>query len=98
MTVYQTAQNMVLPEDDKDEIAVSIVMPCLNEIGSLPHCITNAQDALLLILERYGLSGEVVIADNGSTDGSQELARSRGARAASSSRGACCSRWPWRCG
>ncbi|MEV5033410.1 glycosyltransferase family 2 protein [Sphingobium sp. LMC3-1-1.1] len=80
MTVYQTAQNMVLPEDDKDEIAVSIVMPCLNEIGSLPHCITNAQDALLLILERYGLSGEVVIADNGSTDGSQPLAHSLGAR------------------
>ena len=59
---------------------VSIIMPCLNEIQSLPHCITNAQAALALIRERYGLSGEIVIADNGSTDGSQAFATSQGAR------------------
>lgn len=59
---------------------VSIVMPCLNEIQSLPHCIDNARAALNLIQLRYGLSGEIVIADNGSTDGSQQLALSRGAR------------------
>jgi hypothetical protein len=59
---------------------VSIVMPCLNEVRSLPHCIANAQEALRRIEEQYGLAGEIIIADNGSTDGSQELAASLGAR------------------
>lgn len=59
---------------------VSIVMPCLNETQSLPHCIENARQALSWIEERYGLSGEIVVADNGSTDGSQALARELGAR------------------
>lgn len=61
-------------------VAVSIVMPCLNETESLPHCVANAQQALALIKDRFGLDGEVVVADNGSTDGSQDLARSLGAR------------------
>lgn len=61
-------------------LAVSIVMPCLNEVQSLPHCIANARDALAQIEARYGLAGEIVIADNGSTDGSQELAYRMGAR------------------
>lgn len=59
---------------------VSIVMPCLNEIKSLPHCIANAREALLRIEQSYGLAGEIVIADNGSTDGSQTLASKLGAR------------------
>jgi len=59
---------------------VSIVMPCLNEIQSLPHCIANAQEALREIERLYGLAGEIVIADNGSTDGSQALAAALGAR------------------
>ncbi len=59
---------------------VSIVMPCLNETQSLPHCIANARDALDQIQRIYGLAGEIVIADNGSTDGSQALATSLGAR------------------
>lgn len=66
--------------DSATAIDVSIVMPCLNEIQSLSHCIANAQAALEGIHAQYGLSGEIVIADNGSTDGSQALARSRGAR------------------
>lgn len=61
-------------------IDVSIVMPCLNETQSLAHCVANAKDALAQMATAYGLAGEVVIADNGSTDGSQELARSLGAR------------------
>ena len=61
-------------------IDVSIVMPCLNEIRSLPHCIANAKDALEQIGIDYGLTGEIVVADNGSTDGSQALATSLGAR------------------
>lgn len=59
---------------------VSIVMPCLNEAQSLPHCIANAREALDLMRRDLGLSGEIVIADNGSVDGSQLIARSLGAR------------------
>ncbi len=59
---------------------VTIVMPCLNEVDSLPHCMANAQDALARIAATLGLRGEIVIADNGSTDGSQALATELGAR------------------
>jgi glycosyltransferase involved in cell wall biosynthesis len=59
---------------------VTIVMPCLNEVQSLPHCIGNALDALARLRTELGLSGEVVVADNGSTDGSQALATEFGAR------------------
>ncbi|MCX9148254.1 glycosyltransferase family 2 protein [Erythrobacter sp. WG] len=59
---------------------VTIVMPCLNEIQSLPHCMANALDALADLRTRLGMSGEIVIADNGSTDGSQALATELGAR------------------
>lgn len=61
-------------------LGVSIVMPCLNEVQSLPHCIANAQEALRRIEQAYGLVGEIVIADNGSIDGSQQLAARLGAR------------------
>ena len=61
-------------------IDVSIVMPCLNEVQCLPHCIANAQDALRRIADIHGLRGEIVVADNGSTDGSQALATRLGAR------------------
>jgi len=59
---------------------VTIVMPCLNEVQSLPHCIANARAALAEIEEAFGLAGEIVIADNGSTDGSQSVASALGAR------------------
>lgn len=55
---------------------VSIVMPCLNEAETIATCIRKAQS----FLERSGISGEILIGDNGSTDGSQEIARSLGAR------------------
>ena len=61
-------------------LGVSIVMPCLNEAVSLPHCIRNARAALELVDAKFGLAGEIVIADNGSTDGSQEIAIAMGAR------------------
>lgn len=63
-----------------EQLDVTIVMPCLNEVDSLPHCIGNALDALALMRSELGLSGEIVIADNGSTDGSQALATELGAR------------------
>ena len=61
-------------------VDVTIVMPCLNETISLPHCIGNALEALARMRTELGLSGEIVIADNGSTDGSQQLATELGAR------------------
>ena len=64
---------MTTPEPD---IEVSIVMPCLNEEESLGACIKMAHEGL----EGAGAKGEIVIADNGSTDGSQEIARGLGAR------------------
>ncbi|MBN8563389.1 MULTISPECIES: glycosyltransferase family 2 protein [Leptolyngbya] len=57
-------------------VELSIVMPCLNEAETLETCIKKAQ----WYLEQHQVSGEVIIADNGSTDGSQEIARSLGAR------------------
>jgi len=62
------------------KVDVSIVMPCLNEIQSLEHCVTSALEVLDNLRERHGLAGEVLVADNGSTDGSQALAMRLGAR------------------
>ena len=59
-----------------ETIELSIVMPCLNEAETLAVCIDKAQG----YLERSGVVGEVIIADNGSTDGSQDIARAHGAR------------------
>lgn len=73
-------------EGDHLPLAVSIVMPCLNETQSLRHCVANAREALAQIEQRYGLAGEIVIADNGSTDGSQALATVLGARVVNVSR------------
>jgi glycosyltransferase involved in cell wall biosynthesis len=59
---------------------VSIVMPCLNEARSIPICIANARAALKEMRETLGLSGEILVADNGSEDGSARLAAALGAR------------------
>lgn len=75
-----TARNLNDLRGTAQAIDVTIVMPCLDEAISLPHCIANARRALDLIEARHGLFGEIVIADNGSTDGSQALATSLGAR------------------
>jgi hypothetical protein len=56
------------------DVEVSIVMPCLNERESIAHCIEQAEAAL----RRLGVNGEIVVSDNGSTDGSAEIARSLG--------------------
>jgi hypothetical protein len=57
-------------------IELTILMPCLNEAETLAICIEKA----LGFLRRSGISGEVLIADNGSSDGSQEIAARLGAR------------------
>ena len=66
--------------DGVDVVDVSFVMPCLNEALSLAHCIRRAREACDAITVRHGLSCEIVIADNGSTDGSQAIATGLGAR------------------
>lgn len=62
------------------EVDVSIIMPCLNEAGCLPTCIANAREALEIMRESYGFSGDIIVADNGSTDGSQASAERLGVR------------------
>lgn len=58
-----------------EEIEVSVVMPCLNEAETIEACIQQASTAL----DRAHLRGEVIVADNGSTDGSQAIAQRAGA-------------------
>jgi glycosyltransferase involved in cell wall biosynthesis len=55
---------------------LTILMPCLNEAETIASCVGKA----LGFLKRSGIDGEVLVADNGSTDGSQEIARALGAR------------------
>lgn len=57
-------------------VDVSVVMPCLNEEEAIAACIARAQEGL----RRLGASGEIVVADNGSTDRSAEIAEAAGAR------------------
>jgi glycosyltransferase involved in cell wall biosynthesis len=66
--------------DGRTEIDVTIVMPCLNEAEWLPDCIANAKEALVAMRRDLGLTGEIVVADNGSDDGSQLIARAMGTR------------------
>lgn len=57
-------------------IEVSVVMPCLNEADTLGTCIEKAQRAF----DANHIRGEIIVSDNGSTDGSQDIAKSMGAR------------------
>ena len=58
------------------QIELTVVMPCLNEADTVATCVSKAVSTLASM----GIASEVIVADNGSTDGSQELARSAGAR------------------
>ncbi len=59
-----------------DEVELSIVMPCLDEAATLETCVAKAKRALAAL----ALRGEIVVADNGSTDGSLDIAARSGAR------------------
>jgi glycosyltransferase involved in cell wall biosynthesis len=59
-----------------NRVELSIVMPCLNEAATIVRCIAKAR----AFLTTNAVVGEIVVADNGSTDGSQALARAQGAR------------------
>jgi glycosyltransferase involved in cell wall biosynthesis len=74
MTVAQRAPKRV--ESHPAVVEVSIIMPCLNEVETLARCIRKAQQAIT----EHGLPAEIIVADNGSTDGSQAVARELGAR------------------
>jgi glycosyltransferase involved in cell wall biosynthesis len=70
-----------VPENDRDRAAgqsleLSVVLPCLNEADTLEDCINKAWRSL----QEENIAGEVIVADNGSTDGSVEIARRCGAR------------------
>ena len=54
---------------------VSVVIPCLDEAETIAECVTSAR----AVLDEAGLAGEVIVVDNGSTDGSGDLARAAGA-------------------
>lgn len=62
--------------NERSRYELSIVMPCLNEADTLETCIGKARRAL----KSHGIQGEIIVADNGSTDGSQVIAESMGAR------------------
>src|SRR5438132_3595016 len=55
---------------------VSVVLPCLDEEGSVGDCVREALETMA----RAGIDGEVVVVDNGSSDGSVEVAEKAGAR------------------
>lgn len=69
-------QPMTMPVQQAGTIEVSVVMPCLNEAETLETCIVKAQRAM----REANIAGEVVVADNGSTDGSVAIAERLGAR------------------
>lgn len=55
---------------------LTILMPCLNEAKTLPECIRKASD----FIQRSGMDAEILVSDNGSSDGSREVALEQGAR------------------
>ena len=73
-TASEAAETVEPAQDRQPELTV--VMPCLNEAQTLGTCIRKAQESF----DRIGIAGEVVVADNGSTDGSQQIAEELGAR------------------
>ncbi|HHS82916.1 MAG TPA: glycosyltransferase family 2 protein, partial [Devosia sp.] len=65
-----------MTRDQAAQLELTILMPCLNEAETLALCIGKARQ----FLARAGVTGEILIADNGSTDGSQQIAVAHGAR------------------
>jgi glycosyltransferase involved in cell wall biosynthesis len=74
--LYKRSALPMPPSDAPITLELSIVLPCLNEAETLAACIDKAVG----FLTREGVAGEIVIADNGSSDGSQAIAVAHGAR------------------
>jgi glycosyltransferase involved in cell wall biosynthesis len=75
MTHILAAEPMAVTAAAPGSCRVSVVIPCLDEAETIVECVTRAQG----VLEESGLAGEVIVVDNGSTDGSGDLARGAGA-------------------
>ncbi len=67
---------MAAPQAEAAPPEVSVVMPCLNEAETLAQCIGAAQQ----VMREQGIAGEIIVADNGSTDASRDIAESVGAK------------------
>lgn len=76
MTIESGAGDATTNRLTTGEVELSVVMPCLNEADTLETCILKAQKAI----KEHGIVGEIIIADNGSNDGSVEIAERLGAR------------------
>ncbi|MEI9927949.1 MAG: glycosyltransferase [Sphingomonas sp.] len=74
--IRNVARQPAPPHAPDDRVELSIVMPCLDEAETIGVCIKKAK----AFLAAHGLQGEVIVADNGSTDGSQQIANALGAR------------------
>ena len=72
----ESPRSVIVGEKQLAAVDVSVVMPCLNESLTLGTCVQKAQSAM----NQLRVRGEVIVADNGSSDGSQELAEQLGAR------------------
>jgi glycosyltransferase involved in cell wall biosynthesis len=72
----ETTQSKIAPVSEPE---LSVVMPCLNEADTLESCIRKAQ----LAISEMNLNAEIIVADNGSVDGSQKIAQGAGARVVS---------------
>jgi glycosyltransferase involved in cell wall biosynthesis len=71
-----TTAPKIATQEESRTLDVSVVVPCLNEAGSIEACVTSSRKALA----DGGFDGEVVVVDNGSTDGSGRIAAEAGAR------------------
>jgi glycosyltransferase involved in cell wall biosynthesis len=76
LSLQSSALDNLNSDNDRSCVEVSVVMPCLNEADTLETCIRKARQAL----RENNIAGEIIIADNGSTDGSQRIATRMGAR------------------
>ena len=65
-----------VPVSRVGDLELTVLMPCLNERDSIFDCVVEARQAL----DEAGIEGEVLVVDNGSSDGSPDLARRAGAR------------------
>src|SRR4051812_39564919 len=75
-TVESTSPALGVREPSAGPPKVSVVIPCLNEAGNIEECVRRAYAGL----EAAGVTGEVIVADNASEDGSGALAEAAGAR------------------
>src|SRR5689334_17930327 len=76
MPVRDQLERLISGAARPSPVELTILMPCLNEAETVATCVAKAVG----FLKRSGVKGEVLIADNGSTDGSQALAEAAGAR------------------